>query len=321
MTKAKASKGSGGATARQNEPKARPSTATASKGVTSGAKGAPSKMASTAPLKKSPPKAPAPKAPPAKVSASKAPAKVAAKAPSKPAPKAPAKAAPKAPAKAAPKAPAAKAPAKAAAKAPAKAAPKAPEVVAVVAEAAPVTEGLRVKKKVKRGAPPMLPRRMARRPPAPGSVAPGSSPPPPPKPTAPGSLHTPARSPEGAEQLKVRIIAVKNELGRVKALKRNLNKTFWEVGEILGRLAEPALFQAIGYGSWETFIEREVERDLGIGRTMADDLRRIVKVFQREVADEVGLERLRTSLRALYPEPGHHPAGSTASLPSAAGAS
>ncbi len=178
-----------------------------------------------------------------------------------------------------------------------------------------------MKKKVKRGAPPMLPRRMVRRPPTPGSVAPASTPPPPPKPTAPGSLHAPARSPEGAEQLKVRIIAVKNELGRVKALKRNINKTFWEIGEILGRLAEPALFQAIGYGSWETFIEREVERDLGIGRTMADDLRRIVKVFQREIADEVGLERLRVALRALYPEPGVHPAGSTASLPSAAGAS
>lgn len=293
MTKAKATKGSGGATARQSPSKVRPSSTATGKVATTGAKAAPKKPA--------------------------APVKPAAKAPAKPAAKAPA---PKAPAKPAPKAPA-KPAAKAAPKAPAKPAPKAAPVeapVAVVAEApAPTgTEGLRVKKKVKRGAPPMLPRRMARRPPAPGTVAPGSTPPPPPKPTAPGSLHTPARSPEGAEQLKTRIIAVKNELGRVKALKRNINKTFWEVGEIFLRLSEPALFQAIGYGSWESFIEREVERDLGIGRTLADDLRRIVKVFQRDIADELGLERLRGGLRALYPEPGGHPAGSTTGLPSGA---
>lgn len=272
MTKAKATKGSGGATARQSPSKVRPSSTATGKVATTGAKAAPKKPA--------------------------APVKPAAKAPAKPA----AKAAPKAPAKPMVKAAPVEVP------------------VAVVAEApAPTgTEGLRVKKKVKRGAPPMLPRRMARRPPAPGTVAPGSTPPPPPKPTAPGSLHTPARSPEGAEQLKTRIIAVKNELGRVKALKRNINKTFWEVGEIFLRLSEPALFQAIGYGSWESFIEREVERDLGIGRTLADDLRRIVKVYQREIADELGLERLRGGLRALYPEPGGHPAGSTTGLPSGA---
>ncbi len=309
MTKAKATKGSGGATARQSPSKVRPSSTATGKVATTGAKAAPKKPA--APVK---PAAKAPAKPAAKAPAPKAPAKPAPKAPAKPAAKAAPKAAPKAPAK-----PAAKAAPKAPAKPAAKAAPvEAP--VAVVAEApAPTgTEGLRVKKKVKRGAPPMLPRRMARRPPAPGTVAPGSTPPPPPKPTAPGSLHTPARSPEGAEQLKTRIIAVKNELGRVKALKRNINKTFWEVGEIFLRLSEPALFQAIGYGSWESFIEREVERDLGIGRTLADDLRRIVKVYQREIADELGLERLRGGLRALYPEPGGHPAGSTTGLPSVA---
>jgi hypothetical protein len=41
-------------------------------------------------------------------------------------------------------------------------------------------------------------------------------------------------------------------------------------------------------------------------------------VYQREIADELGLERLRGGLRALYPEPGGHPAGSTTGLPSGA---
>lgn len=39
--------------------------------------------------------------------------------------------------------------------------------------------------------------------------------------------------------------------------------------------------------------EREIERELTIGRTVAIDLVRIVKLFQREPAEELGLERLR----------------------------
>ena len=187
----------------------------------------------------------------------------------------------------------------------------APAPAAVVVSAPVVEEassgGVSIKKKkVKRGAPPMLPRRLARRPlPSPGT------PPLPPKATQPGSLHAPARSPDGAEGLKMRLMAVINLLGKLRGLKRSINKQFWEAGLLLAELSRPELYQAKGYGSWESFVEREIERELAIGRTTAEDMRRIVRLFQRETAEEFGFDRLRVALRALFPEPGSAPVGAT----------
>ncbi len=177
--------------------------------------------------------------------------------------------------------------------------PAAPAVSAPV-ESTEGSSGISIKKKkVKRGAPPMLPRRLARRPlPSPGT------PPPPPKATQPGSLHAQARSPDGAEGLKVRLMAVINLLGKLRGLKRSLVKQFWEAGLILAELSRPELYQSKGYGSWESFVEREIERELTIGRTTAEELRRIVRLFQRDAAEDLGFERLRGALKTLYPEPG-----------------
>ncbi len=231
---------------------------------------------------------PAPKAAPAKP-ASKA-AKPAAKAVAKPAAKAAAKPAAKA---AKPVAEAAK--------------PSKPPVASVKPEALaasvdPTSEGFIIKKKkVKRGAPPMLPRRVPRRALPPleaGAVLP------PPKPTTPGSLHAPARTPEGAEKLKANLTRAINALQRLKALKRNIQRQFWDAALTLHDLSQPDLYQAKGYGSWESFLEREVERELGIGRVQAMDLVKIVKIFQREAAEEIGLEKLRKALREIYPEQG-----------------
>jgi hypothetical protein len=41
----------------------------------------------------------------------------------------------------------------------------------------------------------------------------------------------------------------------------------------------------------------------------AVDLVRIVKIFQREAAEEFGQDKLRAALKALYPEPGNAPPG------------
>lgn len=253
--------------------------------ASSAKRGKPTVKAKPAPAKKAKPAKSAAKAKPAKAK----PAKPAAKS-VKPAAKA------KPPAKAKP-APAAK-PARAAA-------PVAPVAAAPAVEES--SSGVSIKKKkVKRGAPPMLPRRLARRPlPSPGT------PPLPPKATQPGSLHAPARSPDGAEGLKVRLMAVINLLGKLRGLKRSLNKQFWEAGLVLADLSRPELYQAKGYGSWESFVEREIERELTIGRTTAEELRRIVRLFQREAAEELGFERLRGALRALFPEPGSAPVGAT----------
>lgn len=228
---------------------------------------------------------------PAKSTKAAKPAAKPVKAAAKPAPKPAAK-----PAKPAPKpAPAAK--------------PAKPVAPAAPAASAPVeadgASGVSIKKKkVKRGAPPMLPRRLARRPlPSPGT------PPPPPKATQPGSLHAPARAPDGAEGLKARLMTVINLLSKLRGLKRSLVKQFWEAGLVVADLSRPELYQAKGYGSWESFVEREIERELTIGRTTAEELRRIVRLFQRDAAEELGFERLRGALKVLYPEPGSAPVG------------
>lgn len=258
-----------------------------------------------------------------KAKGTKAAAKATRKAPKPAAKAAPAKAAPARPTKAAPAKPAKTTPAKAA---PAKPAPKAaavkpapskPPVAApkteppAAPEAAPAPEGLIIKKKkVKRGAPPMLPRRIPRKPLPPreaGEV------PPPPKPTTPGSLHAPARAPEGAEKLKANLTRAINALQRLKTLKRNIQRQFWDAAVILLELSAPELYQAKGYGSWESFVEREVEKELGIGRVQALDLVKIARIFQKEAAEEIGLDRLRRALREIYPEPGAAaPASNTA---------
>lgn len=240
------------------------------------AKGAKPAAAKTAKVPAKDAKATAPKAPPAKDSKG-------AKAPAKPAP---------APPKAAP----AKAPAAKPAGKDAKAAK--PAAAPVAAPEAPPAGPLvpRKKKNVKRGAPPMLPRRGVRRP------DPNATPAPPRAATVPGSLHAPARVPEGADQLKQRINTVMSLLSQLKGLKRSLQRQFFDAGLLLQRLSEPELYKARGYGSFEIFVEREVERELGIGRSQAHDLVTITRVFQQKAAEELGLERLRAALRALYPE-------------------
>ncbi len=230
-------------------------------------------------------------------------------APAKPSPPAKPAAKPTAPAKSVPAKPVAKSvpakPAAPASKPPAAA--SAPPEARAEAPAAPAGDGGLIikKKKVKRGAPPMLPRRLPRRPlpPLEGSA------PPPPKPTIMGSLHAPARSPAGAEKLKENLTKAIGALAKLKGLKRNLQRQFWDAAQTLRELSDPALYQAKGYGSWESFLEREVEKELGIGRVQAVDLVRIVKIFQREAAEEFGQDKLRAALKALYPEPGNAPSG------------
>ncbi|MDP3276056.1 MAG: hypothetical protein Q8Q09_12720 [Deltaproteobacteria bacterium] len=237
-------------------------------------------------------------------SATKAPAKPATKAP---AAKAPAAKTAKAPASKAPaaKAPAAKKsakPAKEAAKPASKVAAKAVEASKAPAAttSAEVAGVVRKKKNVKRGAPPMLPRRNLRR-----EVPPPGSPPPPPRaPMMAGSLHAPARAPEGLDQTKKRIAQIHSLLSQLKNMKRSMTRQFFEMGLVLEKLDNPELYKARGFASFDNFVEREIERDINIGRSDVSVLLKIVKIFQRPAAEEAGLERLRAALKAMYPEPG-----------------
>lgn len=224
-----------------------------------------------------------------------APAKPAAKPAKEPEKKgAPAK--PAAAAKPAPKAEAAKPAAKPAAgdgKAATK--PGAPAAPTTSAEVAGV---VRKKKNVKRGAPPMLPRRNLKR-----DIPPPGSPPPPPRaPMMPGSLHAPARAPEDADAKKKKLSQINNLLTQLKGMKRSIGRQFFEVGLILTKLSDPDLYKTRNYASFDAFVEREIEREINIGRSEVSALIKIVKLFQQKAAEEIGLERLRAALKVIYPD-------------------
>lgn len=171
------------------------------------------------------------------------------------------------------------------------------------APAAPTTSAevagvVRKKKNVKRGAPPMLPRRNLKR-----DIPPPGSPPPPPRaPMMPGSLHAPARAPEDADQKKKNLSQIHNLLNQLKSMKRSIGRQFYEVGLILQKLSDPNLYKTRNYASFDAFVEREIERDINIGRSDVAVLVRIVKLFQQKPAEELGLERLRAALKAIYPD-------------------
>jgi hypothetical protein len=203
---------------------------------------------------------------------------------------------------------------KAVAKVPTKAEPSKPAVKASSAEgksankpgapsAAPTTSAevvgvVRKKKNVKRGAPPMLPRRNVKR----DQPPPGSPPPPPRAPMMPGSLHAPARAPEDADLKKKKLSQINNYLTQLKGMKRSIQRQFFEVGLILTKLSDPDLFKTRNYASFDAFVEREIEKDINIGRSEVAALIKIVKLFQQKPAEEIGLDRLRAALKVLYPD-------------------
>lgn len=179
-----------------------------------------------------------------------------------------------------------------------------PEVEPNVGSSAPpltsaeIVGVVRKKKNVKRGAPPMLPRRNLKR----ELPPPGSPPPPPRAPMMPGSLHAPARAPEDADQKKKNLSQIQNLLNQLKAMKRSIGRQFYEVGLILTKLSDPNLYKTRNYASFDAFVEREIERDINIGRSEVAALIRIVKLFQQKPAEEIGLERLKAALKVIYPD-------------------
>jgi hypothetical protein len=221
----------------------------------------------------------------------------------------PAKAAPKAKAKAAPAKAKAKAPAKAKAKAPAKAAAKAkaPSKVAPKGkgaakaagkggkgkgagkEAAGATAaGASPKRKLGlRGAAPWAARHAAKH--AAEARARAAEPAP------PGSARATLRVPSGADQIKVKIGELYNQTQRIRTLRKRLDKSFHEIGRALGEIQANELYQAKGFGSFDAFLEREIE----LGKAMCHKLIKVSQIFQQEPAIELGLDRVLSALSAL----------------------
>jgi hypothetical protein len=115
------------------------------------------------------------------------------------------------------------------------------------------------------------------------------------EPPLPGSARATIRIPTGAEDIKAKIGDLHNSLVQIKALRKNLNKGFYDIGGILREIQGRRLYEAKGYGTFEAFLEREID----LGKTMALRLVRVCTTFLREAAQEHGLDRIMNALIAL----------------------
>src|SRR5215471_12552645 len=81
------------------------------------------------------------------------------------------------------------------------------------------------------------------------------------EPAPPGSARATIRVPTGAEEIKAKIAELHAQTTKIRTLRKRLDKGFFEIGQVLTEIQQHELYQAKGYGSFEAFLEREI--DLG----------------------------------------------------------
>lgn len=112
------------------------------------------------------------------------------------------------------------------------------------------------------------------------------------KPSAPRlTVRTPAR----ADELKQKIGALATATANIRNLRRSLQRSFFDIGLILKDIEERNLYEVKGYGSFEAFVEREID----LGKQLGLRLARAVQVFQRDAALQAGLDRVSAAIAVL----------------------
>jgi hypothetical protein len=115
------------------------------------------------------------------------------------------------------------------------------------------------------------------------------------EPPLPGSARATIRTPIDAEDIKERVRDLHAALAQIKGLRKNLAKNFFEIGLLLKNIESRKFYEAKRFPSFESFVEREID----LGKTTALRLVRIVGLFQREGAVEVGMDRLFAAVTAI----------------------
>jgi len=115
------------------------------------------------------------------------------------------------------------------------------------------------------------------------------------EPPPPGSARATIRVPTGAEELKAKIGELHNALLQIRSYRKNLNKGFFDIGGVLRDIQQRKLYEAKGYGSFEAFLEREID----LGKTTSLKLIKVSSVFAKPAALEYGMDRLFQSLQVL----------------------
>jgi hypothetical protein len=117
------------------------------------------------------------------------------------------------------------------------------------------------------------------------------------EPAPPGSARATIRTPSGADEIKEKLNDLLRLTSQLKALRKNLPKNFYDIGQILREVQSKKLYEPRGYTSFDAFVERETE----LGKELGMKITRIASLFTREGATELGLDRLITALGALEP--------------------
>lgn len=118
------------------------------------------------------------------------------------------------------------------------------------------------------------------------------------EPAPPGSARATIRVPVGAEEIKARIAELHNQVQKIRTLRKRLDKGFWDIGVTLLEVQQQELYQAKGYGSFEAFLEREID----LGKQTSLKLMKVSQVFQREAALDFGMDKVLLSLAVLEGE-------------------
>jgi hypothetical protein len=115
------------------------------------------------------------------------------------------------------------------------------------------------------------------------------------EPPLPGSARATIRTPADAEDIKERVRDLHAALAQIKTFRKNLPKNFFEVGLVLKDIETRRLYEAKRFPSFEAFVEREID----LGKTTALRLVRVVSLFQKEGALEVGMDRLFSAIATI----------------------
>lgn len=115
------------------------------------------------------------------------------------------------------------------------------------------------------------------------------------EPAPPGSARATLRTPSDAESIKTRITELYTLTQKIRLLKKRLDKSFFEIGEVLNQIQTSDLHVAKGFGNFETFLEREVD----IGKQTCVKLMKLAQVMHREAALDYGMERCLAAISAL----------------------
>ncbi len=115
------------------------------------------------------------------------------------------------------------------------------------------------------------------------------------EPPLPGSARATIRTPVDAEDIKQKIRELHAALAQVKALRKNLSKTFFDIGVVLRDIQTRKLYEAKRFPSFEAFVEREID----LGKTTAMRLVRVATLFQKEGALELGMDRAFGAIAAI----------------------